>query len=137
MGDGSWGDAYRNLHDAERRRRLESREGCWETGDIAPRSACGCRACYYAREKLLDPEIIALMDAAQKSQNIQSATPIVLYWANAYLSGRVTINNAHLGMIKSLVEQNEKLFANLMNFVVRSPPTVFIPVVDNTGESEK
>ena len=62
---------------------------CEEAEVEAPRAACGCRNCYHARERALDPRLIALTRdpvskpfVRAKSDVYSVSLPTITYWPN-------------------------------------------------------
>jgi hypothetical protein len=90
-------------------------DGCHEDGSLPPREGCRCRACYFSREDQLNDDLSAFlkeMFSTLSGKTIVSS-PIIWKWMQSYLNGNVSLDAAQVGMLKDLVEQNERLFSEL------------------------
>ena len=107
---------------------ITSIEGCLEDYNaVPPRDGCSCRACYRARETELP---LALREFVKDMGSISAkkiGSPIVWNWIQSYLHGNVSLDTAQVGMLKDLVDQNERLFAEL-NLIFNRKPIVNLDV---------
>lgn len=94
---------------------------CYEQDVDAPRVGCGCRECYHARERALDPNLLMLgwdrFRSTVPLTNFQPSREIVYRGLIEYLSGRLDYAALHVTIIKALMEladqQSEKLISVL------------------------
>lgn len=102
---------------------------CYEQDVEAPRVGCGCRQCYHARERSIDPRMLDLMSArsldASRFMVTKPSTEIVHRGLVEYLSGRMDYASLHLNIIRALMELSDKKFEQTMEFVKRQPSPMF------------
>ena len=98
---------------------------CEEAEVEAPRAACGCRNCYHARERALDPRLIALTRDPVSKPFVRASNPAQLqvhHILMGYLMGRIDYGLLHIEIIQSLMALADKQNEQLMGLLMRTSP---------------
>ena len=98
---------------------------CQEQEAPAPRPACGCRKCYRARWRSLDPELIALASFSGTVFISNPSQHLIHKCLDLYLMGRVEWGLLHMIIIKALAEQYDDLFKARLDAVSMRAPNLF------------
>lgn len=102
-----------------------SRFDCEEQEATAPRVGCRCRACYRARERVLDPRLIELVHDSFPYKSVASpATELVRRAIDGYLAGHIEFAALHIEIILALVRGSDELFKQVMASSALQPRNV-------------
>ena len=89
---------------------------CEEKNAEAPQVGCGCRDCYRARERSLDPRLIELVNERMRPMMVvvKPSTEILHRAIQGYCAGRIDYGALHLNIIKSLMEALDREFESTL-----------------------
>ena len=96
---------------------------CYEGDDPAPRPGCKCEECYRARERHLDPALVALTRGRGRGTGL-TCTPsqgLIHQGITRYLMGDVEMGSMYILIIEALAKQNDEIFNNLLHQLTKEP----------------
>lgn len=98
-----------------------------EDGSAPPKEGCRCEACYRTRKTLIDPGILEMAVEARRSQKVEVAGQIVIFWVQSYLGGDTSLADARVEMIRALAKQTDGLFSQLNKLAMAAPILMAAP----------
>jgi hypothetical protein len=110
-----------------------SRYECEERPEpvTAPRVGCRCRECYRARQMVLDPRLIEIVNDRWHTPTItvSPGCDVVHRALEAYSAGQIEYAALYIEIIKALIKLSDEHFKQAMTFVSRSPFVITNPPV--------
>lgn len=101
---------------------------CYDEDVLAPRMGCSCRRCHEARERALDPGLVALVrEEWGINTTFSPAREMLRRYMEMYLMGRIEWAALYPQVIEALVRQSDEAHRHLLKFTEISPSVLRMP----------